>query len=212
MDSLAPAISKKEEGLASSCSHWEDAVYVVMSQKNPDMPVYEIKPENGGKSRTVHRNLLLPCDSLPVVKLEGKEQGKRKRSLRQNRKEAQSLQQGTDVDSEDEGELVWRFSHQHEHDGSVTTKKPNIEPCEQQVEEPGKRGNQPDLQGVGEERLELQGAQDHLDQQEQQAEYTSDEEKQRRLSGDSDGEQGSSPQVLNSHPQRERRTAKDADI
>ncbi|KAI3360774.1 hypothetical protein L3Q82_013008 [Scortum barcoo] len=167
---------KERGGPGKLCSHWEDAVYVVVSQKNPDMPVYEIKPENGGKSRTVHRNLLLPCDSLPVVKLEGKEQGKRKRNLRQNRKEAQLLQQGTDVDSGDEA------------GGGAWEKKESAY-----------------LQDVGEERLELQRTQDHPNQQEQQAEYTSDEEEQRRLSGDSDGEQGSSTQVLNSHPQRERR-------
>ncbi|KAI3354598.1 hypothetical protein L3Q82_019102, partial [Scortum barcoo] len=197
---------KERGGPGKLRSHWEDAVYVVMSQKNPDMPVYEIKPENGGKSRTVHRNLLLPCDSFTCGKA-GRKRARQKEEKSEAKQERSSVTAAgtTDVDSEDEGELVWRFSHQHEHDGSVTTKKPNIEPCEQQVEEPGKRGNQPDLQGVGEERLELQGAQDHLDQQEQQAEYTSDEEKQRRLSGDSDGEQGSSPQVLNSHPQRERR-------
>ena len=35
--------------------------------KVPDSPVYEVKPETGtGPKRVVHRNLLLPCDSLPV--------------------------------------------------------------------------------------------------------------------------------------------------
>lgn len=66
-------------------SHWDDAVYVLLSQKSPDMPVYEIRPERGGKSRTVHRNLLLTCDSLPVEIPARKEQNKRKQRPRQNR-------------------------------------------------------------------------------------------------------------------------------
>ncbi len=47
-------------------SHWEDCVFMVISRKSPDGPVYVIRPEKGGQSRVVHRNLLLPCDSLPL--------------------------------------------------------------------------------------------------------------------------------------------------
>ena len=38
-----------------------------MTQKRKDMPVYEVKQESrGGRSRILHRNLLLPCSYLPV--------------------------------------------------------------------------------------------------------------------------------------------------
>ena len=38
-----------------------------MTQKRKDMPVYEVRPENGGgRSRVLHRNLLLPCSYSPV--------------------------------------------------------------------------------------------------------------------------------------------------
>lgn len=38
-----------------------------MTQKRKDMPVYEVRLENGGgRSRVLHRNLLLPCSYLPV--------------------------------------------------------------------------------------------------------------------------------------------------
>ncbi|KAK2889859.1 hypothetical protein Q8A73_018159 [Channa argus] len=48
-------------------SFWEDQVYVVIQRKHQDSPVYELKPENGkGRTRVIHRNLLLPCDFLPV--------------------------------------------------------------------------------------------------------------------------------------------------
>ena len=47
-------------------SFWEDKIYVIKNRKGPDSPVYEITPENGtGRTRTVHRNLLLPCPCLP---------------------------------------------------------------------------------------------------------------------------------------------------
>jgi hypothetical protein len=45
----------------------------VVSRKNPESPVYDIKPESGkGKKRTLHRNLLLPCDYLPTATPERK--------------------------------------------------------------------------------------------------------------------------------------------
>ena len=46
-------------------SFWEDQIYDIKNRKGPDSPVYEIKPENEpGRSRTLHRNLLLPCPYL----------------------------------------------------------------------------------------------------------------------------------------------------
>ena len=48
-------------------SHWEDRVHVVVSRKGDDSPVYEVKPEVGsGGNRILHRNLLLPCNYLPI--------------------------------------------------------------------------------------------------------------------------------------------------
>ncbi|XP_056237881.1 uncharacterized protein LOC130172928 [Seriola aureovittata] len=186
-------------------SHWEDTVYVVVSQKSPDMPVYEIKPERGDKSRTVHRNLLLPCDSLPVEKPERKGREKSKKRRRQNKGEDQQQlqQQGTDVESEEEGELVWRLPQQHNNDGRVTAPTPGVEAWKQQVGELQERGSEPDVE---EAELELQITQDHHDQQEQHKEHTSDEEEhQHQGNRDSDIEQWSSPLTVHTHPQRERR-------
>ena len=45
---------------------WEENVYVVL-KANPELPVYTVKREDGqGRERVLHRNMLLPCDSLPL--------------------------------------------------------------------------------------------------------------------------------------------------
>ena len=39
---------------------WEEGEYVVLSRPDPYLPVYKVQPVEGGKVRTLHRNLLLP--------------------------------------------------------------------------------------------------------------------------------------------------------
>ena len=39
---------------------WEEGEYVVLSRPDPFLPVYKVQPVEGGKVRTLHRNLLLP--------------------------------------------------------------------------------------------------------------------------------------------------------
>ncbi|CAB3994184.1 Retrovirus-related Pol poly from transposon opus [Paramuricea clavata] len=51
-------------------THWEDKIHVVVTRRGEDSPVYTVKPESSdGPSRTLHRNMLLPCSSLPVEPL-----------------------------------------------------------------------------------------------------------------------------------------------
>lgn len=69
------------EGKHKIADKWEDDVYVVGAQPNDDVPVYKVEKENGtGRSRTLHRNHLLPISSIPIPKLSrptDAEQGKR---------------------------------------------------------------------------------------------------------------------------------------
>ena len=45
---------------------WEDQIHLVVARKGEGSPVYDVRPESSqGPSRTLHRNLLLPCDWLP---------------------------------------------------------------------------------------------------------------------------------------------------
>ena len=46
-------------------SYWEEAIFEVMEQKG-DLPVFKIRNKNRNSDvRTMHRNLLMKCDSLP---------------------------------------------------------------------------------------------------------------------------------------------------
>ena len=48
-------------------NHWEDTIHTVVRRVGKDVPIYELRPEQGkGKSRTLHQNLLLPCNHLPL--------------------------------------------------------------------------------------------------------------------------------------------------
>jgi len=55
------------DGKHKIADKWEEDVYVVLKQPNPEIPVFVVGRENGeGKKRTLHRNLLLPIGSLPL--------------------------------------------------------------------------------------------------------------------------------------------------
>ena len=89
-------------------SHWEKRVHIVVEQKG-GLPVYEVTPEGqGGKSRILHRNLLLPCDFLPVDPTEPvsqRTQERRRKSVPVEQREQEAHQPDCHGDSGDEGEL-----------------------------------------------------------------------------------------------------------
>ena len=78
----------KRGGPGKLRSYSEQEVYVV-TQKRKDMPVYEVKPETGnGRSRVLHRNLLLPCSYLPVETQLKSSKNRRAVSRRTDRQQA----------------------------------------------------------------------------------------------------------------------------
>lgn len=48
-------------------NHWEDTIHTVVKQVKENLPIYQVQPEQGrGRVRVLHRNLLMPCDYLPM--------------------------------------------------------------------------------------------------------------------------------------------------
>ena len=70
-------------------SFWEEKIYIVLNRKGPNAAVYEVRPENqDGRTRVLHRNLLMPCPFLPHV---GTPQDTRKGHTKRKEKNAAEI-------------------------------------------------------------------------------------------------------------------------
>lgn len=55
-------------------SFWEDKIYIVLNGKDPLNAIYEVLPESQlGRTRVLHRNLLLSCPFLPSEEDHGRQ-------------------------------------------------------------------------------------------------------------------------------------------
>ena len=84
---------------------WEDGVYIV-KKCMPDTPVYVVTDEKGIKpDRTLHRNLLLPCGSLPLEIDEAPVQPPTRRKTRSMKTSNNNEDDDDDAEEYDEVEL-----------------------------------------------------------------------------------------------------------
>ena len=112
-------------------SYWETKVHVVVKRRSSDSPVYEVAPEGGGKSRVLHRNLLLPCDSLPLGKPEpapATQERKIRTRTRTRQRQINESEENSDSESSEEVELVYRFPEDQELSQRAADLNPEAEP------------------------------------------------------------------------------------
>ncbi|KAI4876831.1 hypothetical protein NFI96_008459 [Prochilodus magdalenae] len=84
-------------------NHWEDIIHVVVRQVNEHIPVYELRPEKGkGKLRVLHRNLLLPCDHLPLEVPDQSHVKPKGKPARRNKIREQRAEEEEEEDDEEE--------------------------------------------------------------------------------------------------------------
>lgn len=136
-------------------SYWENRVYVIVKRRSDESPVYEVVPEGGGKMRVLHRNLLLPCDSLPLENSEATPQPETVRKIKVRRKDRKCLGevQSEVPENEDfqDGELVLQFPTSLSQCQNPVCLNPEAEPFTPSVEQHGER----EPQRTEEEMLEV---------------------------------------------------------
>ncbi len=92
-------------------SYWENQIYEVVEQKGA-LPIFVIKPEGNakGRSRVLHRNLLLPCDFLPQDSSEDIEPVTRTEKRKSKPKEHDNTRRTmhSDSDSESDDEIEYQ--------------------------------------------------------------------------------------------------------
>ena len=87
--------------------YWEEIVYKVVKQKDEALAVYVVAPEKGvGRTKTLHRNHLLPCDSLPLEKPQEEfiaKKTQRKRRPRKTREKQPPIRDDDETSSGEDG-------------------------------------------------------------------------------------------------------------
>ncbi|GAA6102848.1 uncharacterized protein LOC121887483, partial [Tachysurus ichikawai] len=101
------SVSHSEGETGKLRNYCENEVHVVLRQVANDVPIYEVKPEQSkGRSRVLHRNLLLPCDYLPLdITPTPSTQSKQKHQLRNSRTQPvqrRECEAGYDNESEED--------------------------------------------------------------------------------------------------------------
>lgn len=95
-------------------SYWVEEIYIVVERKHKDSPVYVVRPEKGvGRTRVLHRNLLLPCDFLPMEEDKFEKRKAKTKSNTVKRRRHQEVQKDGEAESTSDDENNWRVITTH---------------------------------------------------------------------------------------------------
>lgn len=82
---------------------WEEPVYVVIQRPYADLPLFKVKPKEGGRVRTLHRNMLLPLGQKDEDGVVSQGQPQANRPVHVPEVDEDS---STDTESDQEGDAV----------------------------------------------------------------------------------------------------------
>ena len=92
-------------------NRWEEEVYEVLEQPDKSIPVFVVKCEGGsGKRRTLHRNMLLPVNFLPIQNSEESEHVKKKDSIPDKELSLRLSESDEETSDEEQGRMFIRNS------------------------------------------------------------------------------------------------------
>ncbi len=125
-------------------NHWEDVVHTVVRQVGGEGPIYEVRPEQGkARSRVLHRNILMPCEYLPLEIDLGKE-GRTKRQVKRSKPVKRCEPGPEEEEEEDEGYPYYGYppATQPQNSGqeSIKFRDENVPEVQFQQPEEGNRG------------------------------------------------------------------------
>lgn len=195
-------------GTGKLCNHWEETIHTVVRQVKENLPIFEVKPELGkGRSRILHRNLLLSCDHLPMEGQSNKDANLEKRLTKDYKKRSDIVE--TDRDEEDEDECCLYYSPNQQHSGEGCNEgadelERGTSGLAKQIENIAEIGDQMDAVGLPEDRC--------LGEEDCDEELIQTEDPLITGQGEEDDENTLSPEQCNdlttverqSRPQRER--------
>ena len=130
-------------------SYWEQEIYRVIKRVEENAPVYQVVSERNpdGRVRTLHRNLLLPCDDLP---LEPTQQPKQKRPRKTRQQPVVSpndaVHENEDSDSEDEIILCFQGDEPRKQSSWPRPPTPFYAPETNEQEDPDAESNTNNVQ------------------------------------------------------------------
>ncbi|PJE77579.1 hypothetical protein CI610_03495 [invertebrate metagenome] len=106
------------KGKHKLADRWDREPYLVSNIPNSDIPVYEVKLESGkGPRRSLHRNMLLPFNTIPVgdpSKLQNRK-GNSKKSVPPTQTKPGSASSSSDTESESEDEITTTLRRRRHH-------------------------------------------------------------------------------------------------
>lgn len=99
-----------------SRAYWEDQVHIEVVQKGKESPAYEVKPERGsGRSRILHRHMLMACNTLPLEEpTTNIVQKQRRETRRRQTQDTETVEPFEDLESSDEDAYFWAHRHQQQ--------------------------------------------------------------------------------------------------